>query len=230
MGALVLGLVRRLLHDSRGHMVLIAAGILVAVVAVGFGLDYGRAVALQAQLAAAGDAAAMAAVSQPVLARDDAGAGSVATSQFVGQVSGLAGLVFDPASGLRVTVSDGASGRQAAVRWSAAYATQFGGIFGVGTLPVSGSASASAAGAANGSFTLVLAPASKDLMLAAQALDPVAQKLAGQNGVAYGLRIAPGGTGAAGGVAMPRSFWRRATALRRRGMAPCLPARRRCWC
>ena len=192
-------LLRRLLRDSRGNMVLIAAGMLVAVVAVGFGLDYGRAVALQAQLAAAGDAAAMAAVSQPVLALDDVGAGSVATSLFVGQVSGLAGLVFDPASGLRVTVSDGAGGRQAAVRWSAAYATRFGGIFGVGTLPVSGSASASAAGAANGNFTLVLAPASQDLTLAAQALDPVARQLAGQNGVTYALRIAPGGGGAAGG-------------------------------
>ena len=177
-------------------MVLIAAGTLVAVVAVGFGLDYGRAISLQARLAEAGHAAAMAAASQPMQAQDEASAQGAATSLFVGQVGGLAGLVFDPASGLSVVVSDGASGvgggvggRRAEVRWSATYTALFGGLLGVSSLPITGSATAMAQGAANVDFTLALAPASKELAVAAQALGPVAQKLAAQNGVAYGLSV-----------------------------------------
>ena len=62
-------LAARIAGDCRGNMVLIAAGMLVALVAVGFGLDYGRAMALQARLAEAGHAAAMGAVSRPMQAQ-----------------------------------------------------------------------------------------------------------------------------------------------------------------
>ena len=62
------GLAGRLGRCSRGDMVLISAGMLVAVTAVGFGVDYGRAAALQARMAEAGHAAAMAAVMAAVMA------------------------------------------------------------------------------------------------------------------------------------------------------------------
>ena len=191
-------------------MVLIAAGMLVAVVAVGFGLDYGRAMVLQAKLAEAGHAAAMAAVSPAMMAQDQASTTSAASGLFAGQVTGLPGLVFDAAAGLQVDVSDGAAasgagGRQAMVRWSAAYASLFGGVFGASSLPITGSAVAMAQGAANVSFTLLMVPASKELALAGQALAPVVLKQAAQNGVVYEVRWAtatpvPGG-GAIGGYA-----------------------------
>ena len=189
-------LAARIAGDCRGNMVLIAAGMLVALVAVGFGLDYGRAMALQARLAEAGHAAAMGAVSRPMQAQDDATAQGLATSLFTAQVSGSQGLVFDPAADVQVVLSDGGAGdggRTAVVRWSARYATLFGGLFGTASLPIVGSATAVAGGAANVNFVLALAPASPSLQQAAAALDPAARQLAARNGVAYGVQIAATG-------------------------------------
>jgi len=153
---------RRLGRDTGGNMMLIVAGILVTTVAMGLGVDYGRAVGLQSRLAAAGHAAAMAAVSPALMAQDAATAQAQVSSQFVGQVRGLAGLVFDPQKDLVVTVGASASGgRVAVVRWNARYATLFGGLFGAGSLPVAGSAQGSADGAPNIDFAvLVLASSS----------------------------------------------------------------------
>ncbi len=210
------GLAGRLGRCSRGDMVLISAGMLVAVTAVGFGVDYGRAAALQARMAEAGHAAAMAAVSPGMMARNDASASAAATALFVGQVSGLTGLVFKPNSGLSVVVSDvgsaggisgdgdtgtssggassgGGTGRQVVVRWSAAYTTLFGGLFGTSSLPITGSATAEADGAANVNFTVAMAPAFNGLQQAARGLTQVAQNLADQNRVTYNVLVAANG-------------------------------------
>ena len=191
----------RLGRDCRGNMALIVAGMVLAVVAVGFGLDYGRAVGLRARMASAGNAAAMAAVSQPMLVGSAADAQGAATSLFVGQVSGLSGLAFDPGSGLSVAVVDGGSagGRQAVVRWTARYNALFGGLFGASSLPIAGSATAAANGAANVNFTPVQVPASPDLAQAEQGLGSVARNLAAQNGVVYAVQGAPNGGALNGG-------------------------------
>ncbi len=208
MGRCVRRLVRlagRLRADCRGNMGLIAVGLAGAAVAVGFGLDYGRAVSLRARMAALGHAAAMDAVSRPMTSADDATAQALATSLFTAQARGLAGLRFDPASGLRLVVTDVPGGRQAVVSWNAGYATLFGGLFGAASLPVVGSAVASEAGAANVDFALALAVAqggagggAAGLRQAAGSMVPVARQLAAQNRVIYRMQIVASDAGGLG--------------------------------
>ena len=213
-------LARRLGEDSGGNMVLFVAGMLATIVALGLGVDYGRAAGLQSRLAAAGHAAAMAAVSPALMAQDPLVAQAQVSSQFAGQVSGLAGLGFDPQRDLVVTVGASASGgRVAVVRWNARYATLFGGLFGAGSLPIAGSAQASADGAPNIDFTVLVlgSPAQSpgppfglalgavgkggangNLQQAAQGLIPLARQISAQKGVVYKMDIVSSDTASNG--------------------------------
>ncbi|WP_066812143.1 pilus assembly protein TadG-related protein [Sphingomonas asaccharolytica] len=129
--------------------------------AVGFGIDYARALSLQTQLDAAADAAALAAVAPSMILQSNTASTSAANNMFTAQASLLTGyrnLQMTP------TVLDGASGssgalgylRKATVTYTAESINIFGGILGAPTLTIKGTSTASAAQPPNVDFYLAM--------------------------------------------------------------------------
>lgn len=129
--------------------------------AVGFGIDYARAMSLQTQLDAAADAAALAAVAPSMILQSNSASSSAASAMFNTQASLLNGyrdLQMTP------TISDGTSGssgalgylRKATVTYTAQSINIFGGILGAPTLTIKGTSTASAAQPPNVDFYLAM--------------------------------------------------------------------------
>ncbi|WP_206241713.1 pilus assembly protein TadG-related protein [Novosphingobium terrae] len=142
-----------LARDRGGNVLLIVAGVIaVLCFALGFGIDYSRAMKLQTKLNAAADAAALAAVNSVMMqssctSTDCPAAKTAAINMFTQQVSGLSGLVFNASTDLTVTVSPSGSlnnGRNATVTWKAKSLNIFATILGSTQLAISGSAQANA--------------------------------------------------------------------------------------
>lgn len=115
--------------------------------AIGFAIDYSRAQQLQTQLAAIADSAVLAAVDPSMISQSDAVAGAAASAMFKAQVANVAGLVAYTLTGPTVTdVTSGNFGSLRSVKLSFAATSRnvFGTILGIGTLPISGAASAAA--------------------------------------------------------------------------------------
>ncbi|MDE1917038.1 MAG: hypothetical protein KGJ57_13690 [Sphingomonadales bacterium] len=138
----------RLVHDRRGNVLIIVAGAMaVLCFALGFGIDYSRAMKLQSKLNAAADAAALAAVNASMMQNSTSTAQQAATNMFNQQIAGLPGLIFNASTGLTVTVTTSGSlnnGRSATVTWQAASQNIFSGILGRPSLNLSGVSSANA--------------------------------------------------------------------------------------
>jgi Flp pilus assembly protein TadG len=150
----------KLLRNRRGNVALITALLLVPMVfAIGFGIDYSRAMRLKTRLNAAADAAALAAVTAPMMQNNNTSAQTAATNMFNAQVSGLSGLVFNSATDLTVTVTTTGTlntGRSVVVTYRAASTNMFSGVLGAATLPVNGSSQSDATRAPHINFYLVL--------------------------------------------------------------------------
>jgi Flp pilus assembly protein TadG len=138
----------RRLHADRGGNILMLTGgsILILALAIGFGIDYSRAQRLQTKLNAAADAAVLAAVDPAMLGQTAPVPQLAAQQMFNQQVAGLPGL-----SNLNstVVVNDNSSGslgtlRTATITFTASSVNSFAGILRMPTLPISGSATASA--------------------------------------------------------------------------------------
>ncbi|WP_169804209.1 pilus assembly protein TadG-related protein [Sphingomonas mali] len=129
--------------------------------AVGFGIDYARAMSLQTQLDAAADAAALAAVAPSMILQTNSASTSAANAMFNTQASLLNGYrdlqvtatILDGTSG-----SSGALGylRKATVTYTAQSINIFGGILGAPTLTIKGTSTASAAQPPNVDFYLAM--------------------------------------------------------------------------
>ncbi|MEH3037970.1 MAG: pilus assembly protein TadG-related protein [Sphingomonas adhaesiva] len=153
---------RRLASDRRGGAMLLTAFAMVPLTfAVGFGVDYSRAMSLQTHLNAAADAAALAAVSPSMILQDEGASAKAAEAIFRAQaalVDGFQGL--EP----RVTVAPDNSGgngalgylRKATVSYTVQSVNAFGGILGARTMTVTGTSSASAAQPPNVDFYLAM--------------------------------------------------------------------------
>jgi Flp pilus assembly protein TadG len=141
-------LLARLAHDTSGNVLMIVAGVMtVLCFALGFGVDYSRAMKLQSKLNAAADAAALAAVNASEMQLSSTAAQTAAVNMFTQQISGLPGLVFNATTGLTVTVTTSGSlntGRSATVTWRAASTNIFSSFLGSTSLALSGVASANA--------------------------------------------------------------------------------------
>lgn len=141
-----------LARDRGGNVLMIVAGIItVLIFAMGFGIDYSRAMKLQSKLNAAADAAVLAAVNAPMMQQScttlSCNAKTAATNMFVQQVTGLTGLVFNASTDLTVTVATSGSlnnGRVATVTWKAQSKNIFATFLGSTMLALSGTAQASA--------------------------------------------------------------------------------------
>jgi Flp pilus assembly protein TadG len=152
----------RLKADQGGNiMITMGFAIIPLTFAVGFGVDYARAMSLQTQLNSAADAAALAAVAPAMILQSNAESTSAATKMFnaqAAQLSGYQDLVMTP------VVVDGASGsggslgylRKATISYTVKSINLFGGILGSTTLTVSGTATASAQQPPNVDFYLAM--------------------------------------------------------------------------
>lgn len=148
---------RRFRADQRGNVLLITGlAIFALTFATGMGIDYSRAMRLQTKLNAAADAAALAAVTQPMMLNDNPTATTAATNMFATQSAGLPGLMNVQPT-VNVTGNDSVtSTRTAVVSYTAASTNAFAGILHMATLSIHGSSSATATAAPNIDFYLAL--------------------------------------------------------------------------
>lgn len=129
--------------------------------AVGFGIDYSRAMSLQTHLNAAADAAALAAVGPSMILQTQDTSKSAATAMFNAQAALLSGyqdLQMTPTITDNTSGASGALGylRKATVSYTVKSINVFGGILGAPTLTVNGTSTASAAQPPNVDFYLAM--------------------------------------------------------------------------
>lgn len=147
--------------SRRGNVLMIFAFAMIPMVlATGMGVDYARAARLQTKLNAIADAAALAAVTQPMMLESDETAKTAAENMFNAQAKTLGdGLIYDPAD-LKVTItpiySASTPGRIAKVTYNAKSRNAFGGVLGRATIPIGGTSTANADKAPYIDFYLLL--------------------------------------------------------------------------
>ncbi|GAA0310808.1 pilus assembly protein [Sphingomonas oligophenolica] len=203
----MLALSARLGRDKRGNVLMIVGlSIIPLTFSAGMAIDYSRAMRLQTKLNAAADAAALSAVTRPMMNQSSAIACSTAKNMFVGQSTSLAGLTInanDPAQ-LAITVTDSATpgsagttttcsssstataasySRSATVSYHATSQNAFGGILGLATLPIHGTSTAYSAVAPNIDF-YVMIDTSQSMLLPATSAG-LATMTAATNGCAF---------------------------------------------
>jgi len=151
--------IRDLADNRRGNvLMLMGFSVIPLTLAGGIAVDYARASRLQTKLNAAADAAALAAVSQPIMKQDNNAAKLAAQNMFNAQTSNLPGLIYDPAN-LVVTITGtvGASNtRTAVVSYTAQSVNAFSGIIGSPTVTIGGSSTSHADAAPNIDFYVLL--------------------------------------------------------------------------
>lgn len=148
-----------LTRDKRGNVLMLTGlSIIPLVGAVGIGIDYSRAARLQTKLNAAADAAALAAVSQPMMVKTDDEAKAYATAVFNQQASTERDAVYDPANlAINITHSGSIStDRVVSVTYSAQSRNYFGSFLGSAYTVVGGQSKANATRAPNIDFYMTL--------------------------------------------------------------------------
>lgn len=123
-------------------MMILAFMLIPMLFAVGFGLDYGRAMRAQSKLSAIADSAALLTVSPAMMAQTDAAAAAAARAYFNAQAAGLAGVTVSNLDISSVTTNNGALAgtRVTTLSYRATSANLFSTILGSASLPISGSA------------------------------------------------------------------------------------------
>jgi len=158
----VVRLCARLKADRKGNVfIIMGLAIVPLTFAVGFGVDYARAMRLQTHLNAAADAAALAAVDPAMILQSNNDAQTAATSMFNSQASLLSGYQNLQVTPVITGSSSGSSGalgylRKATVSYTAQSINIFGGILGAATMTVHGTSSASAQQPPNVDFYLAM--------------------------------------------------------------------------
>lgn len=152
-------LTRSLARDRRGNvLMLMAFSVIPLTFSTGMAIDYARAARLQTKLNAAADAAALAAVTEPMMKLDNDAAKSAAIAMFKAQISDLNGLVWND-NDLQVTVTGNnaaTTSRDSVVVYTAKSTNAFGGVLGMATIAIGGRSSATATAAPNIDFYLAL--------------------------------------------------------------------------
>jgi len=201
--------IARLFGDERGNvLMLVALAMFPLTFAVGMGIDYSCAMRLQTKLNAAADAAALAAVSQPMMQKSSGTACTLARQMFLAQAGSLPGLIMDANNSAQLSVSIGDStsstgsqttttcaagtasasttasySRTATVTYRMQSHASFGNLLGMNTLIVKGSSKAFSAAAPNIDFYLMV-DTSPSMLLPATA-GGLASMTAATNGCAF---------------------------------------------
>ncbi|KQN92393.1 hypothetical protein ASE95_06525 [Sphingomonas sp. Leaf231] len=148
----------RLARDTRGGVMILFAFALVPMIFVtGMTIDYTRAARLRTKLNAVADAAALAAVTQPMMnLTNDAQVRAAAEAMFNAQATGLDGLTTPPVISVTITHPEGPTSRAVAVKYDAASRNVFGGVLNLRSIAVGGASTATATAAPNVDFYLAL--------------------------------------------------------------------------
>ncbi|TGX56100.1 hypothetical protein E5A73_03075 [Sphingomonas gei] len=150
---------RSLARDKRGNvLMLMAFSVIPLTLSAGMAIDYARAARLQTKLNAAADAAALAAVTEPMMKLDNTAAKNAAIAMFKAQISNLPGLVWNDVD-LNVTITGNNAAtttRDSVVTYTAKSTNAFAGVVGMSTITIGGRSSATATAAPNIDFYLAL--------------------------------------------------------------------------
>ena len=145
---------QRMVRHEGGSVGLIFALALVPVVlTVGAVVDYSMASNARTRLNAAADSAALAAVGRMAIATSDAAAQTTAQNMFA---AGSAGMNDVNITNVSVNVATAGLVRTAVVTYTATRQANFGAIFGITSIPLSGQATAKSDGAGHVDFYLLL--------------------------------------------------------------------------
>ena len=151
-------IVRRLLRQERGNVIMIFAFSLIPLVfGAGMVIDYARAARLQTKMNAITDATALYAVSAPMLKNDLDETKKRANAFFDDQVVGLNGLIYG--KDVKIDITETLSPtlqRNVTVSYAAASDNIFGAILSSASIAIGGSASAKSVTAPNIDFYMVL--------------------------------------------------------------------------
>ncbi len=150
--------VARLRADRRGAAFMIFAFALLPLsFAVGMGIDYARAMKAQTKLNAIADAAALTAVSKPVMAAPDSTAAGFAITMFNTQAAAVvAGNQIQITSLTAVAPTDANGRRTATVTYTATSHNLFSRLLGMGVLNIGGTSQTTNATAPNINFYMLL--------------------------------------------------------------------------
>jgi Flp pilus assembly protein TadG len=146
-------------RDRRGNVLMIMGfSVIPLTLATGMAIDYSQAARLQTKMNAAADAAALAAVTQPMMKQDNGVAKQAAINMFNAQVAALQGLEYNPGN-LTVTITGNAGAankRTATVSYSAKSTNSFAGVIGMRVIDIGGTSEAAAAAAPNTDLYVLL--------------------------------------------------------------------------
>jgi len=145
----------RFLSDQKANIaVIFALAMVPTVYLLGMTLDYTQAVRQRSQLNAAIDAAVIATVTPAMLSQSTTAATTAATKIFNATANGLSGLSAPPT--LTVNITNSGLVRTSTVSYTAGSTNNFPILLGSPAWPISGTTSASASGAPNINFYLLL--------------------------------------------------------------------------
>ena len=176
---------RSLSAHRRGSVAVIFAVALVPLVLmVGVGVDYTSAADRQAQLNAATDAAALAAVTPSMMAQSTSNATTVANNTFNAQASTVNGVTNAVPT---VAITTSGSVRTVTVSFTAKSTNAFAGVLGMASLPLNGTSTSTAGLAPNIDFYLLLDDSPSMAIAATQAgIDTMVNNTSSQGGCAFG--------------------------------------------
>ncbi|RMB55220.1 Flp pilus assembly protein TadG [Sphingomonas sp. PP-CE-3A-406] len=166
---------RRLMGDRRGNVLMIMGFATIPMVfATGMAIDYSGAARLRTKLNAVADAAALAAVTTPMMSQTREAGALAAYTMFTSQASNIKGLEYTVTSPVITSTATVASydygafkivitqtnstgiNRTAVVSYKARSQNSFAGVLGMATLPISGSSTTNAKVAPNIDFYVLL--------------------------------------------------------------------------
>jgi Flp pilus assembly protein TadG len=149
-------ILRRFFRDREANVAIVFALSLIPITLLtGMAMDFTSAEQKKAELDAAADAAAIAAVTPAMMAKADAQAVTAAQNMFNSKATNINGLNYSP-SNLTVTVTDSGLNRTAIVSYTATSQNAFSGILKLAAWPISGSSQASSSVLPNIHFYLLL--------------------------------------------------------------------------
>lgn len=211
-----MSLLRRLLADTRGNvLMMLGFALLPLIFSVGMGIDYSRAMRTQTKLNAAADAAALAAVTTPMMSQTTAAACTLARKMFIAQAGNLEGLVLNTSDPTQLTItivdSNGTASCAAAGGGAAAAASfsrtvtvsyrgqssnVFAGVLGLNTLTIHGTSQSYSAVAPNIDFYVVMDTSPSMLIAATQAgINTMVSHTSAQGGCAFACHQKSTGNG-----------------------------------
>jgi Flp pilus assembly protein TadG len=147
---------RRFAGDRKGNVAIIFAfSLMPLMMLTGMGIDYTMATQRKAELDAAADAAALAAVTPSMMAQPSSASVTAAQNMFNSQVQTIPGLSYTSAN-LSVNAVDNGLNRTVTVSYTASSQNTFSGVLGQSSWALGGSSQATASVAPNIDFYLLL--------------------------------------------------------------------------